>query len=157
MQQPNFAKLLPLVPVLFGPMILRHSVLSAIAIVCISTALWLAVREVPLSPQHRKGLGVASASLSATITAVLVPRGKQLLLLGATHGDRPAGAPLPSDEREQAGHALEVGLAWGVRALRLLGDGWAVGRRSVRCGVRCATTMPCATTALCDAPRAYDV
>ena len=105
-------KLAPLLPVLIGPMVMRHSVLSAIVLGITSVALWFAVCDVPHEPirLHRAG-GVA---------AVLAPRARRQLFVGAMHGNRPQGAPLPESEREQAGHALEnVG-----EALSIAGFGW---------------------------------
>ena len=48
----------PLLPILLGPMVMRHSVLSAIVIAVTSFALWHAVRDVPHQPVSI-GAGVA--------------------------------------------------------------------------------------------------
>ena len=100
----------PLLPILLGPMVMRHSVLSAIVIAVTSFALWHAVRDVPHQP----------VSIGAGVAAVLAPRSRRLLFVGATYGNRPPGAKPPADEREQCGHALEnLG-----EALEAAGFGW---------------------------------
>ena len=72
--------------------------------------LWHAVRDVPHQP----------ISIGAGVAAVLAPRSRRLLFVGATYGNRPPGAKPPADEREQCGHALEnVG-----EALEAAGFGW---------------------------------